>query len=213
MKRNIADIRREYLGEPLSKKDVNEDPFFQFNKWFDEAFNADVDDPTAMTLATASSKGRVTARIVLLKGVEDRGFVFYTNYNSLKSNQIEENPYGSLVFFWPELFRQVRIEGKIELLSPRISEDYFNTRPEESKISARVSSQSSEIPNRKYLEDKIEQERKKFKGKQIPRPEYWGGYSLKPDRLEFWQGRENRLHDRIEFSLEEGKWIIRRLAP
>ena len=213
MSNKIADIRREYLGKPLSKKDVNHNPFIQFNKWFDEAFNANVVDPTAMTLATASLRGKVTARIVLLKGVEDEGFVFYTNYNSTKSKQIEENHYGSLVFFWPELIRQVRVEGGIEKVEPGKSDDYFNSRPLESQFSALASEQSSEIPNRKILEEKIRQIKNQYQGKKIQRPEYWGGYILKPERLEFWQGRENRLHDRIEYNFEKEMWMIRRLAP
>ncbi len=213
MRKDIAQIRREYLGKPLSKKDVDKDPFIQFNQWFDEAFNANVDDPTAMTLATSTSDGMVSARIVLLKGVEEEAFIFYTNYSSLKGKQIKENPFGSLVFFWPELIRQVRIQGKIEKTSKEQSEAYFDTRPEASKISANISGQSAEIPNRKHLEERSEELRKQYQGKKIPKPEKWGGYQLKPEKIEFWQGRESRLHDRIEYRLENEKWKIRRLAP
>jgi pyridoxamine 5'-phosphate oxidase len=213
MKNNIADIRREYMGKPLSKKDVSTNPFEQFNRWFDEALYANLEDPTAMTLATASKDGRVSSRIVLLKGVEENEFVFYTNYNSLKGRQLEENPQGSLTFYWPGLIRQIRIEGRIEKLPGKTSDEYFNSRPRDSQISAMASAQSSEIPDRKSLEEKTEALRKKYEGKKVPRPEFWGGYALKPGRIEFWQGRENRLHDRIEYLREENRWQIRRLAP
>jgi pyridoxamine 5'-phosphate oxidase len=213
MSKDIADIRREYLGKPLSKKDVNDDPFLQFKEWFDEAYNADVYDPNAMTLATSSAFGKVTSRIVLLKGLNEDGFIFYTNYNSIKSKQIEDNSFVSLVFYWPELVRQVRLEGRAEKISEEESSEYFDQRPEESKISAIASNQSSEIPDRKFLEEKIEQIKKQYNNEHLKRPDFWGGYIVKPFRFEFWQGRENRVHDRIEYYLEAATWKIRRLAP
>ncbi|MFP3860549.1 MAG: pyridoxamine 5'-phosphate oxidase, partial [Bacteroidales bacterium] len=195
MTKHIANIRREYLGKPLSKKEIHPNPLAQFNQWLEEAINAEIPEPTAMTLSTANTRGQVNSRIVLLKEVEENGFIFYTNYKSRKGQDLAENPFASMTFFWAELFRQIRIEGTTEKVSPKKSDEYFNSRPEDSKISALVSEQSQEIPDRKYLESQFETLKKKYNNQQITRPEHWGGYILYPDKIEFWQGRLNRLHD------------------
>lgn len=166
-----------------------------------------------MTLATANARGEVHSRIVLLKEVEDNGFIFYTNYKSRKGKDLAENPFASMTFFWAELFRQVRIEGKTEKVNPEKSDEYFNSRPKESRISALVSDQSTEIASREYLESQFEALKMKYKNQQITRPGHWGGYILYPDKIEFWQGRTNRLHDRLLYEKTEEQWKIRRLAP
>ncbi|MFO8234856.1 MAG: pyridoxamine 5'-phosphate oxidase [Bacteroidales bacterium] len=213
MTNKIANIRKEYLGKPLSKGNIHPDPFIQFNRWLEEALKAKVSEPTAMTLSTASASGKISGRIVLLKGVEENGFVFYTNYQSNKGKQIEENPSASLTFFWPELFRQVRIEGNIKKTSQQDSDQYFDSRPEESKISALASEQSKIIPDREYLEKQFEKIKQQYKNKKLLRPENWGGYILYPDTMELWQGRPNRLHDRIQYIREGNQWQTQRLAP
>lgn len=213
MTKHIANIRREYLGKPLSKKEIHPNPLAQFNQWLEEAINAEIPEPTAMTLSTANTRGQVNSRIVLLKEVEENGFIFYTNYKSRKGQDLAENPFASMTFFWAELFRQVRIEGTTEKVSPKKSDEYFNSRPEDSRISALVSEQSQEIPDRKYLERQFETLKKKYNNQQITRPEHWGGYILYPDKIEFWQGRLNRLHDRIQYEKISNHWKIRRLAP
>ncbi|MFP4526169.1 MAG: pyridoxamine 5'-phosphate oxidase [Bacteroidales bacterium] len=213
MTKHIANIRREYLGKPLSKKEIHPNPLAQFNQWLEEAINAEIPEPTAMTLSTANTRGQVNSRIVLLKEVEENGFIFYTNYKSRKGQDLAENPFASMTFFWAELFRQIRIEGTTEKVSPKKSDEYFNSRPEDSKISALVSEQSQEIPDRKYLESQFETLKKKYNNQQITRPEHWGGYILYPDKIEFWQGRLNRLHDRIQYEKISNHWKIRRLAP
>ncbi|MFW6095761.1 MAG: pyridoxamine 5'-phosphate oxidase [Bacteroidota bacterium] len=213
MTKYIANIRSEYLGKPLSKKEIHPNPLAQFNQWLEEAINAEIPEPTAMTLSTANTRGQVNSRIVLLKEVEENGFIFYTNYKSRKGQDLAENPFASMAFFWAELFRQVRIEGTTEKVSPKKSDEYFNSRPEDSRISALVSEQSQEIPDRKYLERQFETLKKKYNNQQITRPEHWGGYILYPDKIEFWQGRLNRLHDRIQYEKISNHWKIRRLAP
>ncbi len=209
----IAGIRREYSLKELSKSSVNKDPFTQFDIWMTEALNSDILDPSAMILATADKDAVPSIRVVLLKGVEHGGFLFYTNYLSAKGAQLAENPSASLLFFWKELERQVRISGKVEKVSNGKSEEYFKTRPYESRLGAWASEQSSEIPGRSYLEKRFEEFKEKYKSDDVPLPPHWGGYKLIPDKFEFWQGRENRLHDRISFKSEDNGWEIVRLAP
>jgi pyridoxamine 5'-phosphate oxidase len=213
MKYDLSRIRREYAQRSLSKREVDTNPFKQLEKWLDEAVHAKTMEPTAMTLSTSDKEGRVTSRTVLLKELKSEGLVFYTNYNSLKSRQLKENPYAALLFYWAELERQVRIEGNTEKISAEESDQYFNTRPEPSKIGTWASNQSTEIPDRHFLEQKVSEIKEQFRNQKIKRPPTWGGYILKPVRFEFWQGRESRLHDRIEYSFEDQNWAIRRLAP
>jgi pyridoxamine 5'-phosphate oxidase len=210
----IADIRKDYKLQSLSEKDVLPDPFRQFDKWWNEALHSGIDEINAMTLATASADGMPDGRIVLLKGFDDRGFTFFTNYQSAKGQQLLENPRASLVFFWAGLERQVRISGLVEMTSAKESDDYFNSRPEGSRIGAWSSPQSEVIDNRDLLEENEKKFRTTFSGDKIDRPPYWGGYRVKPTRIEFWQGRSNRLHDRLCYSLQgDGRWKIERLAP
>ena len=214
MNNAIADIRKEYASETLLENDVDAHPIQQFQKWWDQALKADILEPNAMTLATASADGLPSARIVLLKGFHERGFVFYTNYRSFKAMQLEENPKASLLFHWKELERQVRIMGVIEKIPANESDEYFNSRPAGSRVGAWASPQSQVIENRQWLEKEFEKRIKEFENNTIPRPPHWGGYLVKPVIIEFWQGRYSRLHDRIQYSLEEdGNWKIERLAP
>ena len=214
MSNSIADIRKDYKLQTLSEKDVLTDPFGQFDKWWGEALRADIDEVNAMTLATATADGMPDARIVLLKGFDERGFTFFTNYNSSKGMELLENPRASLVFFWKELERQVRISGLVSLVSGKESDEYFNSRPEGSRIGAWASPQSEVIESREWLEENEKKLYGQFSGASVNRPLHWGGYRVKPTRVEFWQGRPSRLHDRILFSLQEnGRWKIERLAP
>ena len=211
---NIADIRKEYKLQTFSEKDALPDPFAQFEKWWKEALDSGVDEVNAMTLATASADGMPDARIVLLKGFDPKGFTFFTNYNSAKGIELAENPRASLVFFWKELERQIRISGLVIMTSGEESDTYFNSRPEGSRIGAWASPQSEPIENREWLEDNEKKMREQFPDGLISRPPHWGGYCVKPTRIEFWQGRPSRLHDRILYDLEKtGSWKIRRLAP
>lgn len=211
---SIADIRTDYQLASLDESVVGSDPFSFFRRWFDEALAAAVTEVNAMTLATSDAQGRPHARIVLLKGIEEGGFVFYTNYNSHKGRDLSESPYAALVFFWPELQRQVRIEGAVKKISPDASDAYFQSRPAGSRIGAWASPQSAEIANRSFIESKEEEYASRFADGFIPRPEHWGGYVVVPEHIEFWQGRSSRLHDRIAFSLDEsGSWRKFRLAP
>jgi pyridoxamine 5'-phosphate oxidase len=210
----IADIRKEYKLQKLSEEDILKDPFAQFTKWWQEALNAGIEEPNAMTLATATADGMPDARIVLLKGFDERGFTFYTNYNSAKGLQLLENPRGALVFFWKELERQVRISGLVNLAPARMSDEYFDSRPEGSRIGAWASPQSEIITGREWLEENETRYRELWSGRPIARPPHWGGYVLKPVKIEFWQGRPSRLHDRFLFTLQpNGLWKIERLAP
>jgi pyridoxamine 5'-phosphate oxidase len=214
MEITIADIRREYKLESLSEKDVHPNAIAQFTRWWEEALKSNIDEVNAMTLATASRDGLPSARIVLLKGYDESGFVFYTNYSSFKGQQLAENPRGCLVFFWKELERQVRITGLIGKTTPAESDEYFNIRPEGSRIGAIASPQSQIIPDRESLQLRVEELRNKIASNIIKRPDNWGGYRLMPAIVEFWQGRPNRLHDRIQYTLQEdGSWKIDRLAP
>ena len=213
MNYDLSHIRREYAQQSLSKYDVESDPFSQLQKWLDEALHAEALESTAMTLSTSNKDGRVTSRTVLLKELKNEGLVFYTNYNSIKGHHLKENPFASALFYWPELERQVRVEGTTEKVSAEESDRYFESRPVASRIGTWASDQSTEIPDREYLEQKQQEYSEYFRDKKIERPPHWGGYIIKPVRFEFWQGRENRLHDRIEYSLEDQKWVLRRLAP
>lgn len=211
---SIADIRREYKLQTLEEELMHADPFLQFGKWWNEAITASVDEVNAMTLATASADGLPSARIVLLKGYDTNGFVFFTNYDSFKGMQIAENPRACLVFFWKELERQVRITGLIRKVSAEVSDEYYQSRPIGSQVGAIISPQSKVIESREWLTKREFEVLKEFDGKPVNRPSNWGGYCVQPVTIEFWQGRPNRLHDRIQYSLQEnGEWKIERLAP
>ena len=210
---NIADIRKDYKLRSLNEKDVAPDAINQFTNWWKEALDSNIDEINAMTLATASKEGIPSARIVLLKGYTERGFVFFTNYNSKKGIDIAENNHATLLFFWKELERQVNISGTIEKVSDEESDTYFYSRPVGSRIGAWSSPQSKVIDSRQILETNAEEYSEQF-GKNVPRPLHWGGYIVKPQRIEFWQGRPSRLHDRILYTLTDKEtWQIERLAP
>jgi pyridoxamine 5'-phosphate oxidase len=208
---SVAGVRREYRGQPLTEATAAADPFDQFALWFEQARAVEA-DPTAMTLATATAAGRPSARMVLLKGFDARGFVFYTNYDSRKAEEIEATHHAALLFYWPSLDRQVRIEGGIARVSGAESDAYFASRPLESRWSAHASPQSRAIDSRESLEAAVALARELF-GEAVPRPAGWGGFRLAPDAFEFWQGRENRLHDRLAYTRDAGSWRRQRLAP
>ena len=214
MERKIADIRKDYTLHELSESEVASDPISQFNSWFQEAVEAKVNEPNAMSLGTAVD-GQPSVRIVLLKGIDEKGFRFYTNYQSAKGEQLKQNPKAALTFFWPELERQVRIEGVVEKLTDEASDTYYNSRPKGSRVGAWSSPQSQVIPDREVLEERVQEYSQKFEHtEEVPRPDFWGGYVLSPTIVEFWQGRPSRLHDRIRYRLSEDKiWTIERLAP
>jgi pyridoxamine 5'-phosphate oxidase len=209
---NIADLRQEYMRAGLAEADAHADPLVQFERWFNEALAAQLPLANAMTLATAAAGGAPDARIVLLKGVDNGGFVFYTNYQSRKGRQLAARPQACLVFFWAPLERQIRIEGQVEMVSSSDSENYYASRPLGARLSARASAQSEVVAGREVLEKAVQQERAKH-GENPPRPAHWGGYRVIPARMEFWQGRENRLHDRLLYLRDGGSWNIERLAP
>ncbi|MFC2100976.1 pyridoxamine 5'-phosphate oxidase [Bacteroidota bacterium] len=213
MDNNNSNSRQDYSGLKLNKENISKNPFYQFEIWLNEAFKSKIEDPNAMVLSTVSDKGKPSSRVVLLKSFDSNGFVFYSNYRSRKANQLVKNSFASLVFFWIPYQRQIRIEGIVRKLEAKHSDSYFNSRPKESKISAIVSPQSEVIPNRSWLENKWNKFKDVAHEKEIQRPEYWGGYLLTPDRIEFWQGRSKRLHDRLEFVKEGEDWKIQRLAP
>jgi pyridoxamine 5'-phosphate oxidase len=213
MKQSIADIRKEYTALSLQATEVDANPVDQFLSWFDMAINAEIMEPNAMTLSTIDGN-KPSSRIVLLKGVENEEFVFYTNYKSAKGHQMANSPYVSLNFFWPELERQVRIEGTVQKVDEATSDAYFKSRPRGSQIGAWVSPQSEIIESREVLNKRLEEIELKFKDRDVERPPHWGGYSVKPNLIEFWQGRPSRLHDRIQYTFSEANnWTIERLAP
>jgi pyridoxamine 5'-phosphate oxidase len=210
---SIADLRREYARARLDEAAVSADPVVEFAHWFDDALKAQVVEPNAMTLATVSGDGTPSARVVLLKGFDERGFVFFTDYRSQKGQELDRNPRAALVLYWPELERQVRITGSTETIAREESEAYFRTRPRPSRISAWVSEQSRVIASRQVLDDRVPDMEKRFSGNEVPLPPYWGGYRVSPETMEFWQGRESRLHDRIRYVREGARWRIERLSP
>lgn len=211
---SIAAIRKIYQLQSLLEKEMDVNPLKQFETWWQQAIESKIEEPNAMTLATCTKSGKPSARIVLLKGITENGFVFFTNYTSRKGKEIEENPFVSLLFFWKEMERQVRIEGSIKKVSAAESDDYFCSRPRASRIGAWCSPQSTVIENREFLQNNMEKYNSHFGKENIPRPDFWGGYMVEPNRIEFWQGRPGRLHDRLQYSLTENKlWNIERLAP
>ena len=214
MTNKIADLRREYTRASLDVTTVNPDPVKQFETWFEEAMNAGVIEPNAMTLSTVNAHNRPSARIVLLKGVENGKFIFYSNFQSKKGRELEANPACALTFFWPDIERQVRIEGVSERVADAIAERYFQSRPRASQIGAWASPQSTVIKNRDILDERAAQIEKRFESNQVlPKPHQWGGFQVDPLVIEFWQGRPSRLHDRIEYTKVDGSWKINRLAP
>lgn len=211
---SIASIRRDYQLKSLSEQDVLADPIQQFTIWWQEALTAEIDEVNAMTLSSTKADGRPSARIVLLKGYDEKGFVFFTNYDSNKGHELMTNPFASLLFFWKELERQVRVDGKCEKISSEESDAYFYSRPLGSRLGAWASPQSQVIPNRDVLEKQAEQLTLKYNDGIVPRPPHWGGFRVVPDSIELWQGRSNRLHDRILYTKNKSSnWGIARLAP
>jgi pyridoxamine 5'-phosphate oxidase len=210
----IADLRKEYTKASLDVSNVSDDPIIQFNKWFQEAIQAEVPEPNAMILATVNAEARPSARVMLLKGVENNKFLFFTNYQSDKGKALENNAACALTFFWPQLERQIRIEGVVNRIDEKRSEVYFQSRPRLSQIGAWASPQSTMIPNREILEERFRQMEQKFAGQEVlPKPKQWGGFEVEPLKIEFWQGRASRLHDRILFTFVDGTWKINRLSP
>ena len=214
MSNEIADIRKDYKLASLEEVDVAANPFDQFTRWWNEAVASQIDEVNAMTLATVNATGVPAARIVLLKGYNPDGFIFFTNYESDKGKNLAQNPHAALVFFWKELERQIRIEGTVEKVSAEESDRYFNSRPASSRIGAWASPQSAVIENRMVIEQNVERYSSIFANDSIERPDHWGGYIVKPTSIEFWQGRSSRLHDRIRYVLENSaSWKVERLAP
>ena len=212
-KENLQNLRQEYRTAELHEADAAKDPIDQFGNWFKAALDAQLYEPNVMTLATADRFGKPSARIVLLKGFDQNGFTFFTNYESAKGKELKENPQASLVFFWPELERQVRIDGVVSKVAPEVSSEYFHTRPKGSQIGAMASPQSKVIENREFLQQQVLRLTNDYAEAIVPRPEHWGGYLVEPLHMEFWQGRPSRLHDRINYELLDGVWVITRLAP
>jgi len=211
-KDDLSKIRNEYLQGELDISHVHPDPVQQFGVWMEQALAAEIEEPTAMTLATVSPEGKPSARMVLLKGFDEKGFVFFTNYGSRKAREIAKNHQVALVFYWKELELQVRIEGFVNKTSGKESDDYFHSRPAESQVSAIISPQSASIPDRPHLENLRNEYLQNHSGEH-KRPVHWGGYQVVPEVIEFWQGRPNRLHDRIRYTRKGGEWLIERLAP
>jgi len=209
----LARLRREYLQRGLDESDLDPDPFKLFNRWLQEALAAPFLEPTAMTLATATTDGKPSARMVLLKKADEHGFVFFTNYESRKGKELVENPNAALLFFWDALERQVRVEGRIERTSPEESSAYFNSRPLASRVASAISHQSEVVGSREELERRFRELAAQYQGKEVPLPPFWGGFRVLPHTFEFWQGRENRLHDRFRYSKKSNGWKVERLSP
>ncbi len=210
---DFSDLRREYIAQGMTRADVSDDPFQQFTHWFDIALQTRPDDATSMVLATADAEGLPSARIVLLKHFDANGFAWYTDYESQKGQNLEQNPQAEILFYWYGLERQVRIQGRVEKLDAEQADTYFHKRPIGSQLSAAVSHQSQVITSREVLEQRVQDLQNQLTGSDVPRPDRWGGYRLIPSQFEFWQGRENRLHDRIRYRLTDGQWTIERLQP
>ena len=207
-------LRREYTDAGLNERDLDANPFKQFERWFQEAIDAKIDLPDAMALATATKDGIPSVRIVLLRGLDERGFVFYTDYESQKGEELAENPNAALVFYWRELDRQVRITGQVGKVSRENSNNYFQSRPVDSRLAALASKQSEVIPNRAVLEERFKQLAEQYQDEEIPLPSDWGGYRLSPNMIEFWSGRPSRLHDRLRYTLQpDNNWRIERISP
>jgi pyridoxamine 5'-phosphate oxidase len=213
LNKQVADLRKDYRLASLDERDIAPDPLAQFDRWWKDATNGEVDEANAMTLATSTPDGFPSARIVLLKSFDADGFVFFTNYESRKGLEMAANPNVSLLFFWRELERQIRIDGVVSKVSAEMSDEYYNSRPPGSRLSALVSPQSKVVPHRSFLEEQVQMMAEKYVLIAPERPVYWGGYAVKPVRMEFWQGRSNRLHDRLLYSQEGSGWKIERLAP
>lgn len=211
--RSLADIRRDYGELSLSEETASDDPIVQFKLWFEDILKHEKNDPTAMVLSTVDEKNYPDSRVVLLKGLDEGNFVFYTNYQSTKSIQIQNNPYAALNFYWPQMARQVRIRGTVKKVSNELSNEYFSSRPVTSQLSAIVSPQSKEIRDRTTLENALNELIVRQSQELVVRPDNWGGYMVIPEEIEFWQGRDNRLHDRIQYFRKAGNWMHRRLAP
>jgi len=212
-KPSLSNLRKNYLKYSLNEIDVSKDPFMQFERWFLEASNGQYSEANAMILATTGNDGKPSARTVLLKSIENKNFIFFTNYKSKKGRQLSENPNAALLFLWQQQERQVRIEGIVKKASKLISDSYFDSRPYGNKLGAVISEQSSVISGRDYIDNLKKQAEEIFTNKTLKRPAYWGGYSLKPLLFEFWQGRTDRLHDRIQYTKKRGYWKMERLAP
>jgi pyridoxamine 5'-phosphate oxidase len=210
---DAGSLRREYTRAGLHEADMDPDPIVQFRTWLENVIEADLHEPNAMILATATRDGRPSARTVLLKGYDERGFVFYTNYGGRKAGELEANPACALLFYWGELERQVRIEGRAVRLSGEESDAYFASRPRGSRLGAWASQQSRPVGDRTILEERLVALEEEYRDREIPRPPFWGGYRVEPHAIEFWQGRENRLHDRISYRRETGVWKLERLQP
>lgn len=214
MNTSVADLRKDYQIQGLSETDVDPNPFKQFQVWFDQALAAQLPEPNAMTIATVTKSGKPRARIVLLKGFDERGFVFYTNYHSHKGQELADNPQAAIAFWWAELERQVRIEGRVLKVSDQESDEYFHSRPFNSRLGAWASEQSQVIENRQVLEQRWQELKTKYENQDIPRPPHWGGFRVIPTEIEFWQGRPSRLHDRLLYTLkDDDRWQIDRLSP
>lgn len=213
MTRNIADIRRDYEGGSLDEAQVTGDPMVLFDEWLTLALETEGEDGNTMTLATVDSQGLPHARVVLLKGIDEQGLVFYTNYHSHKGSELTNVPHAALVFWWPSLSRQVRVEGRVEQVSEAESDAYFASRPRASQLGAWVATQSVVIPDRTWIEEREKRFEQAYEGQEIPRPVHWGGYRVIPEMIEFWQGQPSRLHDRIRYEQRDGEWSHFRLAP
>ena len=210
---NLGELRKDYTRGGLDIGDAHPDPFEQFRFWFKQAHEATGHEPNAMTVCTVGPDGSPSARVLLLKGVDDRGFLFYTNYLSAKGRDLAANPQTALLFYWPELERQVRIAGRAEIVDRPTTRAYFQSRPRQSQIGAIASQQSEVIPDREFLENRVADLERELAGQDVPLPDYWGGYRVVPDELEFWQGRPSRLHDRLRYRRQAGEWIMERLSP
>ena len=210
---DASNLRKEYISTGLDKADVDHDPVVQFHVWFQDTINAGLHEPNAMILATATRDAKPSARTVLLKGYDERGFVFYTNYEGRKAGELETNPECALLFYWGELERQVRVEGTVSRISEQESDEYFASRPRGSRLGAWASEQSRPVEDRSVLEERVRALETEYEGREIPRPPFWGGYRVEPEEIEFWQGRESRQHDRLVYRREDGAWRIERLQP